>query len=96
MREAAAKEGRYLSVADAYKAAVANDVASGESKIMKAKDAVKAKASRAADSDVQDIGPNHGTTRSVSRTAKSAEDVASMTREERKAFFDKLGDTPIR
>lgn len=95
LRESAAKEGRYLSVADAYSAAVANDVAAPESRIVAAKERIKAQASKADSADVQDIGPQHGQTR-VRRTAATADDVASMSREERKAFFEKIGDTPIR
>ena len=96
LRESAAKEGRYLSVADAYSAAVANDVAAPESRIVAAKERIKAQASKADSADVQDIGPQHGQTRIVHRTAATADDVASMSREKRKEFFEKIGDTPIR
>lgn len=97
LRSAAKKEGRYLSPADAYQAAVANDVASKESKVAAARDRAKAtRAEAASNVDVQDVPAQHGSTRRVTRTAHTADDVASMSKDERKAFFEKLGDTPIR
>lgn len=98
LREAAAKQGSYLSPEDAYKAAVAVDVAATESKIEAAKMRSKAKAAEAAsDASVQDSPINHGQGRGAARrSAMTAEDIASMSREDRKKLFEQMGDVPIR
>lgn len=99
LRDEARKNGRYLSVHDAYQAAVAVDVASSESRI----DAARAKSkhdSHSADADAQNLGANHGAgrgaSRTVVRTAASTEDVANMSREDRKKWFAEHADLPIR
>lgn len=99
LREAAAKQGSYLSPDDAYKAAVAVDVAATESKIEAAKVRKAAKVAEAAsDASVQDSPTNHGQGRGAGgrRTAHTAEDVAAMSREDRKKFFEQMGDIPVR
>lgn len=102
-REEAAKQGQYLSPADAYKTAVALDVASGdESRIEKARARTKAERENpnSADVSAQNLGTHHGNRpghATVRRTALTAEDIAAMPREERKKLFaDQLGDMPIR
>lgn len=102
MREDAAKNGQYLSPADAYRAAVAVDVAAGnDSRIEKARTRARAdRESSAADVTAQNLGTHHGQRpgqATVRRTALTAEDIAALPREERKKLFaEQLGDMPIR
>lgn len=105
LRDSALKEGRFLSVQDAYAAAVANDIASPKSKIVEA----KARIARKADEDgegsnsddlsaqtTQHQGTKPGAG-GVRRTALTAEAIAAMSREERKKLFEgAMGDLPIR
>ncbi len=98
MREDATKNGRYLSVADAYQAAVATDIAASESKI----EATKTR--RRAESHSEDVSNNElpgnrgGTPRSGQRrTALSQDELAALPRAERKKLIEEqFGDTPIR
>lgn len=98
LREEAAKQGQYLSPRDAYKAALALDVQSDTSRVEAAKARRKAESASASDDvTAQNLGTHHATPRATSRrSAVSAEDVAAMSREERKKFFDQIGDVPIR
>lgn len=100
LRDEAQKQNQYLSPKDAYKAAVALDVQSDESRVEVAKARRKeAAASSAADVTAQNLGVHHGskpTAGTVRRTALSAEDVASLSREDRKKLFESIGDLPIR
>lgn len=100
LREEAKKNGQYLTPGDAYKAAVALDVASDTSRI----DAARAKAKERASANSNDLsanepGAHHGSRPGqggVRRTALTAEDLAAMPREDRKKYFDSIGDRPIR
>jgi hypothetical protein len=101
LRESAAKAGQYLSPADAYRAAVAVDIGTPESRIDAARTRAR-EASSAADVTAQNLGPNHGSRQGHATvrtpTALSQEDLAQMTRAERKKLFDEggLGDLIIR
>lgn len=98
-REEAAKQGRYLAPADAYKVALARDVSSDESRVEAAKARRKAESSSSADDvSAQNLGANHGSRKTaahVRRTAVTADDVAAMSREERRKFYDQIGDLKI-
>lgn len=98
LREEAAKQGQYLAPRDAYKAALALDVQSDTSRVEAAKARRKAEsASSAEDVSAQNLGTHHATPRAASRrSALTGEDVAAMSREERRKFYDQIGDVPIR
>lgn len=88
IRETAKKTGQNVTVRQAYEAAVALDPEA----VTTARQAKRANAA-AADATAQHLGGNRG--RAASRGATSADDLRSMTRDERKAFFEKHGDVPI-
>jgi len=99
LRAEARKQGRYLSPKDAYNAAVAADVASAESKIGQARERLKAR-SNADDVGAQNLSHQSTASRAsgsgVSTTALTAAQLADMTPKERRAYYDKIGDLPIR
>jgi hypothetical protein len=102
LRDEAQKQGQYLAPKDAYKAAVALDVASSESRIESAKTKARERvAANAGDPSVQDHGTHQGTKPNaggVPRTALTAEDIEKLPRAERRKLFQEggLGDLPIR
>jgi hypothetical protein len=101
LRDDAQKAGRYLAVADAYRTAVALDVAGTESRIDAARSRAKADAhANATDADAQHLGANHGAgrgaARTVTRTAATAEDLAAMSSVDRRKWFATHSDLPIR
>lgn len=98
MREEAAKQGRYLGVADAYQAAVATDIAATESRIEMAKTRRRAE-SHSDDVSAQNLGVNHGARKGSGprRTAMSQEEMAALPRAERKKLIEEqFGDSLIR
>jgi hypothetical protein len=100
MREDAMKQGRYLSVSDAYQAAVATDIASPESKIEVAKTRKREQShSEDVTTSTDVLRVSHGTrsTGGPRRTAMSQEEMAALPRAERKKLIEEqFGDTPIR
>lgn len=101
LRKAAEKEGRYLTPADAYQAAVAADISSPESRIDAARARIKAAASSSSSADLsansslshQGSRPGQG---AVRRTALTGEELAALPRAERKKYFEQIGDLPIK
>jgi len=99
LREEARKNGRYLTPKDAYNAAVAADIGSPDSKIAEARARLKA---RSASDDVSAQNLTHQSSASrttsglLNSTALTAAQLADLSPKERKAYFEKVGDLPIR
>lgn len=98
MRDEARKNGRYLTPRDAYQAAVAADIARPESKIEQARARRRqAAAESAGDATANELGHRGSAARATAgRTAVTAESLASMSRDERKKYFEQVGDLPIK
>lgn len=91
LRETASKNGQGLSVRNAYEAAVALNVDA----VVTARETAR-KSSPAHDATIQgSLGRNQGGVRGGPAGPMTREQVRAMSPEERKAYWDKIGDTPI-
>lgn len=110
LRESEGKAGRYIDPGTAYKVAVANNLdriagqGSGESQFGGAPAASRAAAAPSSPATIRSRDLSQGSSlRSVrspvttpEKPATSAGDLMSMSREERRAFFEQNATTPIR
>ena len=91
LRADATQRGQALSVRNAYEAAVALNVDA----VVTARETAR-KSSAAADATIQgSLGRNSGGRAGASGAPKSREEIRGMSPEDRKAYWDKIGDTPI-
>lgn len=95
LRASALKQGQYLAPEAAYKAAVAESL-DQVSEARAQRRQRESEASRNSDRSPTDHGTGAGRAQGTRRTAMTAEDLANLSREDRKKFFESIGDRPIR
>lgn len=94
LRASALKQGQYLAPEAAYKAAVAESLDQvSEARQRRQRES---EASRNSDRSPTDHGTGAGRVQGTRRTALTAEDLANLSREDRKKYFESIGDRPIR